>query len=142
MFVRVCQTYTMESKMATQKTIPAELFLAWLQRFKEITGLTEDQEVAEALGITPGTLSARKKAGSIPHRLVIDWCREHHRDVNDLFQIETSSAKLRGDDAVIQLVERVVEAVEKRLIDTDNEMNPKGKAKFIGDIVRIELNAL
>ena len=129
----------MKSKMAIAKTNLPELFLAWLEKFKDAAGLQEDKDVAEVLGITPGSFSARKKAGSIPYKLVVDWCRAHHHSADELFEIETSNAKLRGDEGVIALAEAVVLEVEAWAEETGNAVTAEGKAKLVAHFLRGKL---
>ena len=49
-----------------------------------IQGNVYDKDVANALGIKPGTFASMKRRNSTPHKAILDYCVANHINANDL----------------------------------------------------------
>ncbi len=96
----------MSNENQEQKTDSPEQFLAKLNRLKEGLGVVEDQQVAEALGMTRSALYARKNRSSFPDGRVLALAARRPELCLDVIYILTgekldsrAAHSLRSDEA-------------------------------------------
>lgn len=63
-----------------------------LKKIKKILGVKTDLELSEILGVKPNTISSWKKRNSLQYESLINLCKEHKINLNDLFYEDFKSA--------------------------------------------------
>lgn len=110
------------------------LFDQQLLRLKQVLGLTSDQDVAKALGLTKAALSVRKKRAAFPEDRVLELARRRDIDVHyiltgesrgfvaNLAALREATRASKGnpelrDALFVELIEARVSTQEAALLD-------------------------
>lgn len=76
-----------------------------IKRLKQLLGFKTDLELANLLEIKPNTLSSWKVRETLRYDKIIEICKEHKIDLNDLFLVHPNSVyKADLDNRVVKMI--------------------------------------